>query len=244
MPPATSSPSGGWGTGSNARGADPTRAREDRAPRATCPSGDMETRVNPLEVVLTVRSVRCQRPRIPATLKSGDGGGVDPALLREVLALQPSLFGLARRICGNESDARDLVQDVIEGALRSGERLASVSNLRAWLITILHRKSIDLFRSRSHEVLIPVEAEAPWIAPQPEDAPLWMQVTSAQLLAAVERVEEPYRTTYRLFALEKRSYKEVAAVQGIPIQTVGSRLSRAREHLKQLLLPSKTDLDQ
>jgi RNA polymerase sigma-70 factor, ECF subfamily len=203
----------------------------------------METRLNPLEVVLTVRSVRCQRPRIPATLKSGDGGGVDPALLREVLALQPSLLGLARRICGNDSDARDLVQDVIEGAIRSGERLAAVSNLRAWTITILHRKSIDLFRRRSREVLTPDEAEAPWIAPQQEDAPLWLKVTPEQLVAAVDRVEEPYRTTYRLFALEKRSYKEIAAQQDIPIQTVGSRLARARDRLKQMLLPSKTELD-
>jgi RNA polymerase sigma-70 factor (ECF subfamily) len=204
----------------------------------------METPLNPLEVLLTVRSDRCQRPRIPATLKSGDGGGVDPALLREVLALQPSLLGMARRICGNESDARDLVQDVIEGAIRSGERLAGVTNLRAWTITILHRKSIDLFRRRSHEVLTPVEAEAPWIAPQQEDAPLWAKVTPEQLLAAVEKVEEPYRTTYRLFALEKRSYKEIAAEQDIPIQTVGSRLARARDRLKQILLPSKTGLDQ
>ena len=169
---------------------------------------------------------------------------MDPALLREVLALQPSLLGMARRICGNESDARDLVQDVIEGVLRSGERLAAVTNLRAWSITILHRKTIDLFRRRSHEVLTPVEAEAPWIAPQQEDAPLWANVTPEELLAAVDKVEEPYRTTYRLFALEKRSYKDIATLQSIPIQTVGSRLSRAREHLRQLLLPSKTDLDQ
>jgi len=204
----------------------------------------MEERRNTLQVVLTVRPVRCQRPRIPATLKSGGGGGVDPALLREVLALQPSLLGMARRICGNESDARDLVQDVIEGVIRSGERLAAVTNLRAWSITILHRKTIDLFRRRSHEVLTPVEAEAPWIAPQQEDAPLWANVTPEELLAAVDKVEEPYRTTYRLFALEKRSYKDIATLQSIPIQTVGSRLSRAREHLRQLLLPSKTDLDQ
>jgi RNA polymerase sigma-70 factor (ECF subfamily) len=204
----------------------------------------MEERPTSLEVLLTVRPVRCQRLRIPATLKSGDGGGVDPALLREVLALQPSLLGMARRICGNDADARDLVQDVIEGALRSGERLAAVENLRAWTITILHRKSIDLFRRRSHEVLTEVEAESPWIAPQQEDAPLWAKVTPEQLLAAVDRVEEPYRTTYRLFALEKRSYKDIAAQQSIPIQTVGSRLSRARERLKELLLPSKTDLNQ
>jgi RNA polymerase sigma-70 factor (ECF subfamily) len=204
----------------------------------------MQERSIPLEVLLTVRPVRCQRPRIPATLKSGDGGGVDPALLREVFALQPSLLAMARRVCRNEADARDLVQDVIEGALRSGERLAAVTNLRAWTITILHRKTIDLFRRRSHEVLTEVEVESPWIEPQLEDAPLWAKVTTEQLVAAVAQVEEPYRTTYRLFAFEKRSYKDIAAAQDIPIQTVGSRLSRARERLKELLLPSKMDLNQ
>jgi RNA polymerase sigma-70 factor (ECF subfamily) len=202
----------------------------------------MQEQAATLEVLLTVHPGRCQRPRIPATLKSGDGGGVDPALLREVLALQPSLLGMARRICGNDADARDLVQDVIEGAIRSGERLAAVENLRAWTITILQRKSIDLFRRRAHEVLTEVEADAPWIEPQLEDAPLWAKVTTEQLVAAVEKVDEPYRSTYRLFALEKRS-QDIATQQGIP-QTVGSRLARARDRLREILIPSKKGLDQ
>jgi RNA polymerase sigma-70 factor, ECF subfamily len=204
----------------------------------------MQARPIPLEVVLTVRPVRCQRPRIPATLKSGDGGGVDPALLRAVLALQPLLLAVARRLCGNAGDAADLVQDVIESALRSGDRLGAVDNLRSWMITILNNKAIDLFRVRSHEVLTEVEAEAPWIAPQPEDAPLWAKVTTEQLVTAVAQLEEPFRTTFRLKAFERRSYKEIALLQAIPIETVGSRLSRARERLKEILLPSGKDLEQ
>jgi RNA polymerase sigma-70 factor (ECF subfamily) len=204
----------------------------------------MEHQPMSLEVLLTVRPVRCQRPRIPATLKSGDGGGVDPALLRAVLALQPLLLVVGRRLCGNPADARDLVQDVIESALRSGERLGAVDNLRAWLITILNNKAIDLFRIRSHEVLTEAEVESPLIQPQPEDAPLWANVTREQFEAAVKQLEEPYRATYRLHAFEGRSYKAIAALQEIPIQTVGSRLFRARERLKEILLPSGTELEQ
>jgi RNA polymerase sigma-70 factor (ECF subfamily) len=74
---------------------------------------------------------------------------LDPTLRAAVVALRPVLLALARRMCASEADAADVVHDTLESALQAGHRLAAVENLQAWLITILHRRMIDLFRSAS-----------------------------------------------------------------------------------------------
>jgi RNA polymerase sigma-70 factor (ECF subfamily) len=202
------------------------------------------------QVSLTVQSPGWQRQRIPTTLKSsGKGGGaggrdIDPALRDAVLAYDPLLYGLAMRLCGNAADARDLVQDVLESALRSGERLASVENLRSWLVTILHRRSIDLFRRQNHELLTEQVDEAAWVQPQPSDVPEWSKVTHEQLVAAVEQLEEEYRTVFRMHAFEGRSYKQIVEAMKIPMNTVGTRLYRARGKLKEILFGGRGEVEQ
>jgi RNA polymerase sigma-70 factor (ECF subfamily) len=201
------------------------------------------------QLFLTTQLPGWQRPRIPTALKSGGkGGGAgrrdDPALRDAVLGFETLLFRLAMRLCGNAADARDLVQDVLESALRSGERLASVENLRAWLVTILHRRSIDLFRRQNHEFLTDHVDEAAWVQPQPSDVPEWSKVTHEQLRAAVEQLEEEYRTVFRMHAFEGRSYKEIVEAMNIPMNTVGTRLYRARAKLKEILFGGRGEVDQ
>jgi RNA polymerase sigma-70 factor (ECF subfamily) len=201
------------------------------------------------QLCLTTQSPGWQRRRIPTTLKSGGKGGgggreVDPPLRDAVLGFEQLLFRLAMRLCGNTADARDLVQDVLESALRSGERLASVENLRAWLVTILHRRSIDLFRRQNHELLTEQVDEAAWVQPQPSDAPEWSKVTHEQLQAAVEQLEEEYRTVFRMHAFEGRSYKQIVEAMNIPMNTVGTRLYRARGKLKEILFGGRGEVEQ
>jgi RNA polymerase sigma-70 factor (ECF subfamily) len=184
---------------------------------------------------LTVDPGQWQRPRIPTPSKMSGGSAVDPGLQAAVLEWQPLLFAMARRLCASEADARDVVQDVLESALKSGERLASVVNLRAWLIQILHRRVIDLFRRQEREPLTDDPgADVVWEQPQSSE-PAWAQVTRQQLEEKVAELEPGFREVFVMHAFERLSYKQISVRLGIPGATVGTRLLRARNKLRVLL---------
>lgn len=148
-----------------------------------------------------------------------------------------TLYGLAMRLSGNKSDANDLVQDTFERALRNFDRLVPGTNERAWLCTILHHLFIDLCRRRRRERARDEEAPEPACAPHDhdEEPPAWARITVDEVRAALEELDEEFRTVYRMHAVEGRPYAEIAERLGIPKVTVGTRLLRARRKLKQLL---------
>ncbi len=181
---------------------------------------------------------------IPAPSKFRSPTTLDPSLRTAVVALRPVLLVLARRMCASDADASDVVHDTLESALQAGDRLQAVENLQAWLVTILHRRMIDLFRKREREQLgdppegLEVTQEVPLA-----DAPLWTRIDGAQLRAAVERLEPEFRQVFTMHAFERRSYRDIAAALEIPQNTVGTRLLRARRKLKMLLLGGREEAD-
>jgi RNA polymerase sigma-70 factor (ECF subfamily) len=204
----------------------------------------MMTRVAQHSDALTVLPARWHRRDIPAPSNFRSPTSLDPTLRAAVVALRPVLLALARRMCASEADAADVVQDTLESALLAGDRLHAVENLQAWLVTILHRRMIDLFRKREREQLgdppeePAVTQEAPVV-----DAPRWASVDAEQLRAAVDRLDPEFREVFVLHAFERRSYKEIAIALGIPLNTVGTRLLRARRKLRALLLGGSEEED-
>ena len=193
--------------------------------------------------VLTVDPPQWHRRTIPVPSKFRSPSTLDPTLRAAVVALRPVLLVLARRMCASEADAADVVHDTLESALQSGDRLQAVQNLQAWLVTILHRRMIDLFRKREREQLgdPPEEPGATQDAPV-ADAPLWTRIDFTQLRAAVEQLEPEFREVFTLHAFERRSYKDIAAALDIPQNTVGTRLLRARRKLRVLLLGGREEV--
>lgn len=156
---------------------------------------------------------------------------------------EAALNATALRLCGNATDARDLVQDTLERGLRSLSRYKVGTDGRAWLLTILHNIFIDRCRSRTRERRADVSAEQVEervAAPEAEAQPSWAAISPEQLREALEKIPEEFRLVYQLHALEGRSYNEIAERLGIPKATVGTRLIRARRRLKELLMPTVT----
>jgi RNA polymerase sigma-70 factor (ECF subfamily) len=154
---------------------------------------------------------------------------------------ESALQATALRLCGNATDARDLVQDTLERGLRSLARYKPGTDGRAWLLTILHHLFIDRCRSRTRERRADVSAEQVEervAAPEAEELPAWASISPEQLREALERIPEEFRLVYQLHALEGRSYNEIAERLAIPKATVGTRLIRARRRLKELLMPT------
>ena len=133
------------------------------------------------------------------------------------------------------SRSRDLVQDTYERAIRNLHRLTPGSNLRAWLYTILANRFQDLCRAERTRALVPLDDDHP-DTPEPEPAARWAAVTPADLKAALSDLSPNLRTTYEYREFERLSYEQIGRITGVPVATVGTRLSRARARLKEILI--------
>lgn len=161
--------------------------------------------------------------------------GDPPAFAAAVREHDALLRGLARRLCGNESDADDLVHDAYERALRAWGRYVDQGNLRSWLCAIIHNVFID--RCRKHKRTPRNEriehVDIP--AAEPTPPPRWTLVSNDSVSEALATLGPEFRRVYDLHAAG-RSYDEIAAELGIARATVGTRLIRARRRLKETLL--------
>lgn len=159
-----------------------------------------------------------------------------PSGAQAVSELRPDLFRHARRLMGNDSDAHDLVHDTVERALRSIEQFEQGTNLRAWLYTIMVRRARDQFRARRAREFVPVALDDLPATPQSDDPPApWRSISDQQLQAALQRLPEAFREVFELHAFGHLAYADIAARLDIPVATVGTRLKRARDRLRDLL---------
>jgi len=158
------------------------------------------------------------------------------------------LFAVAKRLCGNSSDAQDLLQETFERGWKSFHRFQPGTNGRAWLMAILHNRFLDRCRRKVREPLgsarsesIEGHAERLTSSGSEEEAPAWAAVSTDQVLEAMGSLKEDFRITYQLHAVEGRSYAEIAETLRIPKMTVGTRLNRARRRLRELLMPRREE---
>ena len=152
------------------------------------------------------------------------------------------LYGYAMTLARNQAEAEDLVQETYLRALQAFERLRPDSNLKSWLFTIL--RNIRLNQVRGGVSKPPVMAmDDPSDCPrQFEDKsakdPLFLYMNKAKqadVQKAIEALPAVYREIIVLREFEELSYDEIAQILDCPPGTVMSRLSRAREKLKEML---------
>jgi RNA polymerase sigma-70 factor (ECF subfamily) len=170
-------------------------------------------------------------PPLQPVARSAARGELD-ALLREHAS---ALRAFALRLAGNEPDAHDLVQDTMERALRRFHTFTPQTNARAWLFTILHNTFIDRCRRRAAEPRRQSIDDVDVAATEPAPPPRWTSITAEQVAEAVAELETEFRVVYEMHAKEGLAYQEIAARLGIPVNTVGTRLARARKKLRALL---------
>ena len=154
----------------------------------------------------------------------------DPQYLTpQIVACIPALRRYARGLTGNKEDADDLVQDALE---RAWSRLAlwqRRGDLRAWLFSILHNRFVDRVRSVRASPEEPMDEDGITV---PVRATQSDRLEVRDLDAALARLMPDQREVLLLVAVEQMSYGQIADVLGVPLGTVMSRLSRAREQLR------------
>ena len=134
---------------------------------------------------------------------------------------------LARRLARDPHLADDLVQDACAIAL---SRRTPPNQWRAWLTTVLQ----NLLCTHRRRERARLRRDAEVAGQEPDETPSLLQRAEAQqqLVAAVLRLEEPYRATVLLRFFEGLPPRRIASQQGVPVATVHSRLQRALQQLR------------
>ncbi|MCF4128250.1 sigma-70 family RNA polymerase sigma factor [Methylobacterium sp. SyP6R] len=150
----------------------------------------------------------------------------------DVLDLLVPLRRYARSLTRDSAQADDLVHDTLVRALERQGSLRPGTNLRTWLMTVLHNAFIDDQRRRKVEAryadaLGHIVEEA---TPPAQEG----HVRLAQVREAFGRLPAEQREALHLVTIEGLAYQEAADVLGIPIGTLMSRLGRARAALRNI----------
>src|SRR3982750_3021470 len=149
---------------------------------------------------------------------------------KRLVELIPRLRRYARALVGDRATADDLVQDTLERAWAKLHLYRRGTDLRAWLFTVMHNVHVN--RVRALRPVDPLDEEMPELAqPGTQSDALLVR----DLDRAIARLPADQRSVLLLITLEEMSYDEVARTLGIPIGTVMSRLSRAREKLRTMM---------
>jgi RNA polymerase sigma-70 factor (ECF subfamily) len=141
----------------------------------------------------------------------------------------PALRRYARALVGDVQMADDLVQDCLERALSRAHLWRRPGNLRAWLFTIMHNLHAN---DRRRAASRPRAASIDDVMEPGRPASQIESMAAREMLTALRHLSLEHRQVLLLVALEGMSYAEIAGVLGVPIGTVMSRLSRARERLR------------
>ena len=154
----------------------------------------------------------------------------DPGVLLEPLI--PALRRYAYALVRDHAAADDLVQDTLERALSRWTSRRPDGELRAWLFAILRNLQIDARRqARRRGVQVEIdEVDHGETAAHQEGA-----LEARDVLATLEQLPEEQKSLLLLIGVEDFSYDEAARILGVPIGTVMSRLSRARQRLRSLV---------
>lgn len=165
----------------------------------------------------------------------------------EALPHMDAVYRFALRLSqGRESEADDLVQETFLRAYRSWHTYKRGTECRSWLFTICRNQFLKSVSGRSRQEIAASEmdadveslaATAVFSAVQNADPEkeFFDSFVDREVTAAIDRLPEPFREAVVLSDLEGMAYPQVAAVLGVPVGTVKSRIFRGRRILQEEL---------
>ncbi|ACA16313.1 RNA polymerase, sigma-24 subunit, ECF subfamily [Methylobacterium sp. 4-46] len=144
----------------------------------------------------------------------------------------PSLRAFAISMAGRTAEADDLVQETVLRGWQNRERFTPGTNLDAWLFTIMRNHFYSLRRKRSREVEDDEGQYAAMLAVAPRQD---HGVSLVEVQEALSRLPPDMRETLVLVGVQELTYEQVAAMMGVAVGTIKSRVNRARSRLAALL---------
>lgn len=168
-------------------------------------------------------------------------GSVPPLIEQLVTRYAQDVYRYAYRLTGSAADAEDLTQETFLAAVKNIHQLANPELARSWLLTIVRNQFLVRHRRSKGMVAHPLgdQAEEIMALDSGDD-----EVDCELIQNALNALSDDQRVILLMFYFEQASYREIAEQLGIPIGTVMSRLSRAKEALrKKVLAVTRQDSD-
>jgi len=149
------------------------------------------------------------------------------------------LYNFAHWLTRDRSEAEDLVQETYTKALRGFSSFQRGTNFRAWMYRILRNTFLTSRTGLKQTMTVPLELdehslELP-IACETPEAMLIERANWQLVQSAIEELPLHSREVLLLCDLEEMSYREISETLSIPLGTVMSRLSRARNTLAEVV---------
>jgi RNA polymerase sigma-70 factor (ECF subfamily) len=155
------------------------------------------------------------------------------------------LYNVAFKYVGNRYDAEDLVQETLYTAYRKFHQLRDSQKFKSWMFAILRNHFLKLQRKKASVQTDEFEDGIGYLS-QLESVSLRQDVASVYerkveadtIQSVLDKMPEKYKAVIILYYMEDSSYQEIAEMLGVPIGTVMSRLSRAKQIMKKALIRS------
>lgn len=166
-----------------------------------------------------------------------------------VTAYEGKVYNLCLRMCGDPEDARDLAQESFIKAWRGLRFYKQEAAFSTWLYRLTSNVCIDFLRQKKRRATVSLTAgedeerqpDIPDPAPTPEERAVSADRRET-VARAMAQLEDDFRMVLTLRVVEELSYDEIADIMDLKVGTVKSRLARAREKLKKILLQNGNDL--
>jgi RNA polymerase sigma-70 factor, ECF subfamily len=154
------------------------------------------------------------------------------------MPLFEQLYNFAHWLTQDRAEAEDLVQETYVKALRGFSSFQPGTNFRAWMYRILRNTFLTSRTGLKSAATVALDSDDAAELPAATGSPESILIDSSRrdlMQAALEEIPMHHREIILLCELEDMSYREIAETLAIPIGTVMSRLSRARQALRSIL---------
>jgi RNA polymerase sigma factor (sigma-70 family) len=144
-------------------------------------------------------------------------------------------YGVARRILRDDALAEDAVQDAFFSAWRSAPRfVAERASASTWLLTLVHRRAVDLVRREERRRSEPVEATEEGAGPATDES-AWLRLERERVQEALRRLPDQQREAIELAYYGGFTQSQLADRLGEPLGTIKSRMFTGLRRLRELL---------
>ncbi len=173
--------------------------------------------------------------------------GGDPTAFDELVAShEDKIYNLVYRITGNAQDALDAAQEAFIKAFRALPRYRRQASFDTWLYRIATNAALDIVRRRPNTPVVPLDKVTLSDHRDNPDAEAERREVQRRIHVALGALAPDHRLIIVLRDLQGLSYEEIAKILRVPLGTVRSRLSRARQALRPFLadLVGSTDFSE